>query len=64
MSDQGLVTCDLFEISGVKVKTLLNEKKMPGTYEMEIDLSDLPGGVYFCVLKTSEGIQTRKMIKL
>ena len=34
------------------------------TYEMEIDLSDIPAGVYFCVFKTSEGIQTKKMIKL
>jgi hypothetical protein len=24
----------------------------------------LPAGVYFCVLKTNEGVQTKKMIKL
>lgn len=31
---------------------------------MEIGLSDIPAGVYFCVLQTSGGIQTRKMIKI
>lgn len=58
------VMCDLFEVSGVKVMQLVNKMKMPGTYEMEVDLSDLPKGIYFCVLKTSEGIQTKKIIKL
>ncbi len=64
ISDKGLVNCDLFEVSGVKVKSLLDEKKLPGIYEMEIDLSDLPKGIYFCILKTSDGIHTKKIIKL
>jgi hypothetical protein len=58
------ITIDLFEISGTKVKHLINEKMMPGTHEMEIDLSDLKSGIYFCTLKTSDGIQTKKLIKL
>lgn len=63
INEQGLVICDLYEISGVKIKTLLNENRSPGTYEMEIDLSDIPAGVYFCVLKTNQGILNRKIIK-
>ncbi|OQX72221.1 MAG: hypothetical protein B6D61_14575 [Bacteroidetes bacterium 4484_249] len=61
--DVGYVIFDLFEISGVKIKSLVNEMKMPGTYEMEIDLSDLPKGIYFCVLKTPQTTQTKKIIK-
>ncbi len=64
ISDVGYVMCDLYEVSGVKVMQLVNEEKLPGTYKMEIDFSDLPKGIYFCVLKTREGIQTKKMIKL
>ncbi len=64
ISDKGLVNCDLFEVSGVKVKSLLDEKKLPGIYEMEIDLSDLSAGIYYCVLKTNDGTQTKKIIKL
>lgn len=64
ISDHGLVTFELFEISGVRTKTILNEEKIPGIYEMEIDLSDLQKGIYFCVLKTSNGICTKKIIKL
>lgn len=62
--DVGYVMLDLYEISGVKVRSILNEEKVPGTYEMEVDLSDLPEGIYFCVLKTDNGIQTKKIIKL
>ena len=64
--EHGIVICDLFEISGVKIKGFLNEVKMPGTYDMEIDLSDLPEGIYFCVLKTNPARagQTKKIIKL
>ena len=61
---QGIVNCDLLNISGVKVKSFINEIRKPGTYEMEIDLSDIPAGVYFCVLRTNEGVQTRKIVKL
>jgi len=62
--ESGFMICDLLEISGVKVKSILNEKKLPGTYEMEIDLRDLKPGIYFCVLKTGEGIKTKKIVKL
>jgi len=64
ISDQRFVILDLFEISGVKVKSILNEEKLPGTYEIKIDLRDLEPGVYFCVLETNEGVQTKKLIKL
>ncbi len=60
---QGFVTLDLYTISGIRIKRLLNEMKIPGTYEMEIDLSDLPKGIYFCVLITDEGSQSKKLIK-
>lgn len=64
IGESGIVICDLFQISGIKVKSLINEVKIPGTYEMDIDLSDLSKGIYFCVLKTNQGVQTKKMIKL
>lgn len=40
------------------------KRKKPVILEMEIDLSDIPAGIYFCVLKTNEGVQTKKLIKL
>jgi len=56
--------CELFDISGVMVKSFINEVKNPGTHEMVVELRDLKPGIYFCVLKTNAGIQTKKLIKL
>ena len=62
--DLGFVAIDLFEISGVKHKAVLKEEKLPRTYEMNIDLSDLKPGIYFCTLRTKDGVQTKKIVKL
>ena len=62
--DQGSTILDLYSISGRKIKRLLNEEMKPGEYEMEVDMTGLPAGIYFCTLQTSDGIQTVKMVKL
>lgn len=64
IKDTRLVIVELFEISGVKLAELLNERKMAGTHELEIDLSDLPTGVYYCVFRTKNGTNAIKLIKL
>lgn len=67
ISDVGYVVLDLFSISVVKIKSLLNQEQIPGTYEIQIDLRNIPAGVYFCVLKTNDpnfSEQTKKIIKL
>lgn len=63
-SGLGSICLDLFEISGIKIMSIMNEIKMPETYEIELDLSDLTKGVYFFVLKSNKGMQTKKIIKL
>jgi len=47
-----------------KKKRIMNKKMMPGEYEMEVDMSSLPPGVYFIVLKTDDAISTKKIVKL
>jgi hypothetical protein len=64
IKDQRFVICELYEISGARVKTLIKEQKMPRTYDMTVDISDLKPGIYFCTFKTKEGIQATKLIKL
>lgn len=62
-AEQGYIICDLFSISGVRIKNLINDKSFSGSNEIQIDLSDIPVGIYFCVFRTSKGMATRKMIK-
>ena len=56
-------TCvDLFSINGRKIRELVNREFMLGAHEIEIDVSDLPDGVYFVRLQTAGGTAVRKMI--
>ena len=55
----------VYDISGNEIKTIVNEKKNQGTYEIRFDGSNLASGVYFYSLSVN-GIlmETRKMIYL
>ena len=52
------------DLAGLDVVTLIDEFQEKGTYQAKLDGSMMEPGVYFCVLKTSKGIETRKIIKL
>jgi len=62
--EQGIAICDLYDMSGVRIKQLLNEEKSPGTYHRKIELSYLKPGIYFCVLNTTQHTETKKLIKI
>jgi len=64
LDHQVYVECNLYDLSGKKVYEILNEKKLPGNHTVEIDGKILKPGIYFCTMKTIEGIQTQKIIKL
>ncbi len=54
----------VYDILGQKVKTLLNKKLSPGSYEVEFDGSKLPSGVYFYRLTNENYSATKKMLLL
>ncbi len=54
----------VYDILGRKVKTLVNEVKAPGTYEIEFDASQFASGVYFYRLTSGDFVQTKKMMVL
>lgn len=58
------VTLKIIDLSGREMATLVNEVQQKGEQKVVFNIAGLPAGVYFCVLKTNEGIQTKKMIKL
>ncbi len=58
------VTLQILDLSGRKILCPVNEEQTPGDHRTVIDGKGLKPGVYFCILKTSESIQTMKMIKL
>ncbi len=61
-----LVQIRLFDLLGREIKSLVNEIKSPGNYEIELDanLLGLSTGVYVYQMKAGEFIGTRKLIYL
>ena len=58
------VKLSIHNINGQLISTLLDEVLQLGDKEVVFNTTGLPAGVYFCVLKTNYGIQTKKIIKL
>jgi hypothetical protein len=57
-----LVTLKVYDVLGREVATLVNERKVPGTYTVQFDASTLASGVYLYRLSAGESILTRKML--
>jgi len=53
---------DIYSIDGVLKKRLFSEIKMPGTYEKEVDLRDIPAGVYLIRINAGDEIETKKLV--
>jgi len=46
----------------MKIRRLVNEEKVPGTYELNIDVSDLESGIYFIKLMSGNRSVVKKLI--
>ena len=60
----GFVSLKVYDILGREVRTLVNEKQSKGVHQIKFDASKYASGIYFYQLKTSAGIQQRKMLLL
>ena len=54
----------IYDILGRKIRTLVNEEKPAGIYEVNWQAANLPSGVYFYQLRAGTYVQTKKMILL
>jgi hypothetical protein len=62
VSGGDLVLLKVYDITGRKVQTLVNETMKPGTYETTFDGSKFPSGIYFYKLITDGFSETKRMI--
>ena len=58
------VTMTIYDILGRKVTTLVNQKQIPGNYEVVFDANNLPSGVYFYQLSAGNYVKVKKLILL
>lgn len=61
---EGLVKLKIYNILGQEVKTLVNEAKQTGNYEVTFNSENLTSGVYLYKLTSGEFKETKKMILL
>ena len=52
----------VYDSLGQKIRTLVDELKIPGFYQIEFDATELPSGIYFFSLLSMEHSSTQKMI--
>lgn len=58
------VTITVYDILGKEVSKLVNEEKLPGSYEVQFDGSRLSSGVYFYRLHAGDLFKTKKLVLL
>lgn len=58
------VTLEVFDVLGKLIKTLVNENKSAGRYEVEFNASELSSGLYLYKISAGGVEQTRKMLLL
>jgi hypothetical protein len=60
----GKVNLTIYNSAGQQVISVIDEVLPPGVYNKEINTKNLKPGIYFYNLTTTEGIQSKKMIKV
>ena len=64
MPVSGKVVLKVYDALGREVKTLVNENKLPGRYEVSFDASSLANGIYYYRIKAGSFDETKKMVLL
>ncbi|MCZ7609342.1 MAG: T9SS type A sorting domain-containing protein [Ignavibacterium sp.] len=64
LKDDGKVSLKIFNSLGEEVRTLVNEIKPAGNYEVEFNASELPSGIYIYNIQAGEYISSKKMVLL
>lgn len=57
-----LVQLKIFNLLGQEIRTIVNEEKSAGNYEVNFDASELPSGVYIYKMQAGSFVETKKMI--
>jgi hypothetical protein len=57
----GIVTAELYDISGRAISTIISERQSAGIHQAVIDGADLPAGLYFFRLTADEHSSVRKI---
>ena len=61
---ESFVSLKVYDMLGREVKSLVNEEKPAGSYEINFNAYNLSSGIYFYTIKAGGFVQTKKLILL
>ena len=64
INNPNVVQIKIYDVLGREVKTLVNEFKQTGIYEVQFSATDLVSGIYLYRIESGNFVQTKKMILL
>jgi hypothetical protein len=59
----GTILVSIYDVTGREIKIVPVKNIQQGRNSVNVDLSELNSGVYFCKIKSAENIQTAKLVK-
>ncbi|PJA95794.1 MAG: hypothetical protein CO129_09905 [Ignavibacteriales bacterium CG_4_9_14_3_um_filter_34_10] len=62
VNKDGLVSLEILDVNGRKIKTLLNSKQEKGRYSFEFDMTNCESGIYLCKLSINGQVYSNKFI--
>ncbi|MEH6765263.1 MAG: T9SS type A sorting domain-containing protein [Aequorivita antarctica] len=63
VNESQIIQITVFDVLGKTVTTIPMQKLQSGIIKIELDLTELNSGLYFCQIKSNENLQTIKLIK-
>jgi serine protease AprX len=65
LAEDGLVTIEIYNLLGEKIKTITDKYYTNGKYEIMLNSDGLKTGVYYCTVKFNGSlVEGKKMIKI
>ncbi|MBL7914975.1 MAG: T9SS type A sorting domain-containing protein [Bacteroidia bacterium] len=64
LENAGHASLELYNTTGKKVASLLNQQVEPAKFDIETDLHELPKGVYYLILSSDISTETVRVVKL
>ena len=64
IAKESFVTIKVYDFLGREIKTLVNEEKPAGSYDVTFNANNLSSGIYFYAIKAGDFVQAKKMILL
>ena len=64
LPNSGLVHLEIYDITGQRIKALVNEVKEAGTHEINFNAKGLASGVYFYRIQFGSKVETKSMLLL